>query len=40
VLVRADPNVKLVMHIDADEANAVNIRTGAQAHIEDIQSAA
>ncbi|MCI0745057.1 MAG: acetate/propionate family kinase [Verrucomicrobia subdivision 3 bacterium] len=38
VRVRVDPNFRLAMHIDTDEANAANIQTGAQGIIEGIQS--
>ncbi|HET6406723.1 MAG TPA: phosphate propanoyltransferase [Chthoniobacteraceae bacterium] len=38
VLVRVDANYSLAMHVDTDEANAANIRTGAQGFIDGIQS--
>jgi acetate kinase len=38
VLIRVDPSFRLAMHIDTDEANAANLKTGAVGHIEGIQS--
>jgi acetate kinase len=37
VRVRVDPSFALAMHIDTDEANAANLRNGAQGYIEGIQ---
>ena len=38
VVVRVSPSFRLAMHIDTDEGNAANIRTGMQGFIEEIQS--
>jgi acetate kinase len=40
VVVRVNPNYRLSMHIDTDEGNAANVRTGMIGHIEEIQSRA
>ncbi len=40
VVVRVNPNYRLALHIDTDEGNAANVRTGMIAHIEEIQSRA
>jgi acetate kinase len=37
VRIRVDENFALAMHIDTDEANAANLRTGAQGFIDGIQ---
>jgi acetate kinase len=40
VCVRVNPNYRLAMHIDTDEANAANIKTGTQVYIEGLQNEA
>jgi acetate kinase len=37
VLIRINPNYKLAMHIDTDEANAANIKNGAVGFIDAVQ---
>jgi acetate kinase len=37
VLVRVNPDYRLAMHIDTDEANAANIRTGMIGHLISVQ---
>ncbi len=38
VRVRVDPNFRLSMHIDTDEGNAANVRTGMTGYIDGIQN--
>ena len=38
VIVRVNPHFRLAMHIDTDEANAANIKTGMHGHLDGIQS--
>jgi acetate kinase len=38
VLIRVNPQFKLAMHIDTDEGNAANLKTGAIGHIEAVQT--
>lgn len=40
VLVRVDPKFRIAMHIDTDEGNAANLRTGAVGYVEGLQSQA
>ncbi len=40
VLVRVSPNYQLAMHIDTDEANAANIRTGMLGYLDGVQTEA
>jgi acetate kinase len=38
VRIRVDPNFRLAMHIDTDEANAAHLEAGAHGYLEGIQS--
>ena len=38
VCVRVNPNFRLAMHIDTDEANAANLKTGTLGYLDGIQS--
>lgn len=38
VRVRVDENYSLAMHIDTDEANSANIKTGIKGYLEGLQS--
>ena len=40
VVVRVNPAFRLAMHIDTDEGNAGNLKTGTLGYIEEIQSRA
>ncbi len=38
VRIRVDPNYRLAMHLDTDEANAANLKTGTSGYLDGIQS--